>query len=219
MKKSNKILLGTAVAIFIGLPIAMGVSAINAKADTTSNFKNFQHIILKGTWDARIMAGDHYQVTITTPSIVSSEYSAMQNGDTVIISNVNARSQNHFTAIITLPQLTNLELRGANTTSLSDFRLKDLSLSLSGDNSLTGADNEIQNLKLYAAGTSKIDLTDTKTTNVNLDIAGANNTKLNMQGGNLTGQVRGTVSISYLGSVKTQNIDTRGTSKVEKLNT
>ena len=124
-------------------------------------------------------------------------------------------NRNHFTAVITLPQLTNLELRGTDNATVSGFRIKDLSLSIDGTHSLTGTNNEVENLKLHAAGTTSIDLSGTKTTNVDLEIFGTNNTKLNMQGGDLTGQARGVVSITYSGTVKTQTIETRGVAKVE----
>ncbi len=221
MKKSNKILLGTAVVIIAAMPVVVGLSidvnaaAILSEATHFRQFNNFDHVIIKGTWGVQITAGNQYSVTITTSSSPQ-RYTAEQNGDTVTIANENAKIQDHSIVMITMPQLTNLELYGTENTTLSDFHLKDLTISLDGTHSLKGSNSQIENLKLHAAGTTSIDLADTKTTNVNLEIFGANNTKLNMQGGNLTGQARGAVSITYSGAAQSQLIETRGVAKVQQ---
>jgi hypothetical protein len=225
MKTSNKILLGTAIGIFVSLPIIMGISTINNKAHATSSkitqtsdFKNFQKLIIKGTWESKIIRGDEYRVTVSADHISSSQFSAFQKEDTVTLSNVGASNQDHYTVTIVMPKLYYLEMRGTIHTTLSQFHEENLSLILNGTHSLKGEDNEIENLNLSATGTSSIDLSRTKTINVDLNIAGTNSTQLNMQGGNLTGQAKGAVSISYRGTVKSQQITTSGVAKVDKIN-
>lgn len=216
MKKNSHIIVCIAFVFFVEHAQAVTTDSQPTKV---SNFKNFQHIIIKGAWQTNIIAGDNYHITITTPYYSSSSppYTVVQNDDTVTISNVNAKDKNNFNVIITTPQLANLELYGKENITLSGFHLKNLSLSLKGSQSLSGINSQIDNLKLYATGTSSIDLTDTKITDVNLDISGTNATKLNMQGGNLTVQAAGTTTITYLGDIKIQKIDSRGDLKVEKI--
>lgn len=224
MKKSNKILLSTAVAIFVAIPVFAGISTMTVQADakkmqSSASTKNismekFQHVAVLGAWNVKIVAGNNYQVTLKSPAEALSHISVVQNADTVTISSDRVSNQKQLAVIITLPQLTNVELRGTNKTEISGFRVKDLAISMDGMHSLKGIDNQIENLKLHAAGTSSVDLNDSKTTNVMLEIFGTNNTQLNMQGGELSGQAKGAVSISYSGTVKTQNIATSGIAKV-----
>jgi hypothetical protein len=224
MKKSNKILLSTAVAIFVAIPVFAGFSAITAQAAVkkiqsgaaTKNIpmEKFQHVVVLGTWNVKIVAGNNYQVTLDSPTEALSQISVVQNADTVTISSDHVSNQKQLAVIVTSPQLTNVELHGTTRTDIAGFRLKDLSISMDGTHSLKGIDNQIENLKLHAAGTSSINLSDSKTTNAILEIFGTSNTQLNMQGGDLSGQAKGAVSITYSGTVKTQNIATAGIAKV-----
>lgn len=226
MKKSNKILLVTAVGIFVAIPVIAGIAAVkspgvslsvsssSALVMQTISVKNFDHVVMLGTWEVKINQGDQYQVQISMPKIAFSQYAVAQDGDTVKISSEKVQDQNHLSVTITLPNLSNLELHGTNKAELSGFKVKDFSLQIDGTNAITGTNNQFENLKLTAAGTSNIDLAASTTVNADVNIYGTNSTRLNMQGGDLTGSAKGVVTISYVGSVKTQNITTSGLAKV-----
>lgn len=226
MKKSNKILLVTAVGIFVAIPVVMSVAALKSPlriSQTPSSafevqqipMSNFNHIVIQGTWNVRIIQGNQYQVQVTMPKTAFSQYAMGQTGDTVKISSEKVQDQNHLSVVITLPNLINLELHGTNKAEFSGFKTKDFSLQVDGTNSISGLNNQFENLKLTVAGTSDINLASSTTINADVSIYGTNTTTLNMQGGNLTGLAKGAVSITYTGAVKTQSIMTSGLAKVE----
>ncbi len=202
----NGVLLGVCVLII----------TTTASAVDPSSFKNFQHVVIQGAWNAKIIYGNQYQVRVSAVKLDPVLYSVTQNGDTINITNTKVVSPNRFDVTVILPKLNSLELRGTNRTEVSGFNVKDLFVSIEGTQSLVGSNNQIENLKLYAAGTTAIDFKNSKTTNVNLQILGTNDTKLNMQGGDLIGQAKGMVSISYWGTVKIKNVTPGEMVKVEQ---
>lgn len=213
MKVINKfLLLGIGVLL-----IGRVANAAEEKSNTqVSSFKDFQHVVIQGTWNAKIIYGSQYQIQVSAVKLDPTLFKVTQNNDTITISNTKSEYPNRFKVTVVLPKLTSLELRGTDDTEVSGFNVKDLFFSIEGTQSLIGTNNQIENLKLYAAGTTAIDFRNSKTTNVNLQILGTNTTKLNMQGGDLIGQAKGVVSIAYWGTVRTKNVTPGEMVKIEQ---
>jgi hypothetical protein len=99
---------------------------------------------------------------------------------------------------------------GAPKLSFSGFEGGALSLHVAGAVDLTGAASRFDNLTLDLSGAGRINLADVPVTDADVDISGAASVTLRMAGGRLSGDLAGSSSLEYFGTVSAETIDKSG---------
>lgn len=120
------------------------------------------------------------------------------------------------TALITMPSLSGLRLKGLVSLRLNDFTSKNLTVYSSGSTSIKGKGNHIHNLNLVGKGVSNLNLKQNSVINADLNCKGVYKIKLSMAGGELTGKLKGAGEVIYNGEVSKESIRTDGTGKVRR---
>ena len=85
-----------------------------------------------------------------------------------------------------------------------------------GASNLSFQDSTIGDLQLRTAGAANVDLGASEVGSAVLDMDGASQLMINMNGGALTGRVRGVGNIRYRGDVSTVDLDTVALVKVTR---
>ena len=116
-----------------------------------------------------------------------------------------------------MPELSGLDLAGANKLELSGFVGDQLRVEVAGANQVQGRDGRYDNLELSVAGASDIDLGGIVVTAAKVDLAGASKVTLNMNGGVLAGTMAGAGAIGYYGTVAEQRVRIAGIGRVHQL--
>lgn len=121
-----------------------------------------------------------------------------------------------FTATVTLPRLKSVDLKGMGSTQIANFNERKLFIHAKGMMNLEGVNNQIASLVLYLKGAAHADFSTDKIQNAKVDLKGVAHANLHMTGGSLTGSVEGISGLVYSGNVKTITVSQRGVSSIEK---
>jgi hypothetical protein len=211
-------------------------SAINVTSKKVA-VRDFNSLVVKGSWDVKIKRGDQYEVKLNIPAAWMNKVQVAKNEKTLyLLMDKDHFERLHLSAEITMPTLKKIKSVGGNAIVFSGINTPTLILETAGASDIQGKDNQIGdlwimtlgateitldkstvgNVGIKTSGASQVDLDNSAVTNAKVDLQGTSEVRLNMRGGKLSGQVAGMSSIIYRGKVSEQTIKTAGMSNVER---
>ena len=231
MKRSQIALLSVG-GILAGIVIVSVVSARIALShggteflDTASiaggaGLRGFDGVEVAGRWRVNVSRGDGWRVDLSYPEDLEDRIKVRLRGDRLWLGFKSGVPWNEpgfpVSADIVMPELEEVEVRGAAMVEVSGFRGRRLEIDIAGAARLEGRDGRYDELELSVAGASDIDLRGIAVTDADIDLAGASNITLTMDGGALSGSMAGAGSIEYYGSVSTESVHVAGAARVER---
>jgi len=230
MKKSHKYfysLLGTIAGLIFCFAVVarVGLSQIDSDNEITSQnlppeseLANFSQLDVNGFWEIKIVQGDKWRVE-TNSDNKEVKIQAFVNGNELVLrqkARISFWGDLDFsaTATIEMPTLEKIDMSGASQVEFSGFEGQKFVVDVSGATELTGENSKFEEFVLDSSGASGVNFEDVLVTSASIDMSGAANLILNMNGGNLTGDVSGAGNIKYYGKVASQNIETSGAANV-----
>ena len=183
--------------------------------------REFREIDVAGRWQVNVRRGDDWRIELSYPDAFEDRVRVGLTGERLWL-RVDSRSwweEPDFpaTADIVMPELRELDLKGASRIEVSGFRGPRLEIDIAGTTQLKGRDGRYDELNLSVAGASYIDLRGVTVTDADVDLAGASKVTLTMDGGTLSGSVVGMSSVEYYGPVSKERIRLSGPSRVESV--
>jgi hypothetical protein len=121
-------------------------------------------------------------------------------------------------AVISMPELSELEGFGGITGKVSGLSGDSLSVSLQGGSSLKIEDGSYTSLDIEADGGIMIDAETLSVRDARVELNGAGSVSLNMNGGELGGSLNGAATLFYSGTVSSESVLTTGVSSVKRKN-
>ena len=225
MRTSNKILLtvgaGTVLFVFL-LSVAVkfmpekmksiieshGESSI--RETRTVSLGAFNEILVKGYWEISLVQGDTYRVEIDAPKDDIEKILVEKKGSTLLLDSKtksqDSDSSGRQKVSISLPLISQIDLSGITKLKFSGFSNEALSVNFDGVTSISGTDSKIQNLSIIGKGIFSADLSDTPVTNAMIQCEGTYTMDLLMNGGRLSGNLKGVGKLSYQGNVSVNEI-------------
>ncbi len=239
MKRSNILLLGALIAIFISilsLIIFFRISSDrfiqfenigNLSVEPTGvietrnlDYDNFDSLYFESVWDVVVLEGEKSQIKISADSAFFDELKIDQRGKTLHFSdkrfsNGGSGREYNYQVEITMPILELIEFTGMGNVLIKDFNLDDIHIINSGASNIEAENVSIEKLNLIIAGAASVKFSHINIQNCYLDINGAADVELNMTGGELTGQVNGAASVVYSGTVSSETVQVSGIGSLE----
>ena len=99
---------------------------------------------------------------------------------------------------------------------ISGFDLDSLELDVDGAANITARDGSIADLEIDSDGAATFNLSGVEVTNAEVEMDGASNLNIRMDGGDLTGVLRGLGDVTYSGEVSEERIRIDGLGRVRK---
>ena len=190
---------------------------------TTLDVADFKSVDIEGRWQIELTQGGEWQVEVSHSEYLEDDVNVYVRGDRLVLSRRSSggwwwrRTETRLKAEIVMPELTELELAGANQLDLSGFAGDRLRLEVAGANQVEGHDGRYDNLDLSVAGASEIDLGGIVVTDAKVDLPGASKVTLSMNGGILAGTMAGAGTIGYYGTVAEERVRIAGVGRVRSL--
>ena len=203
-----------------------GVGFPDAESDAESvadaaGLRGFDGVEVVGRWRVDVSRGDDWRVDLSYPEDLADSVTVRLRGDRLRLGFKSGLPWNEpglpVTADIVMPELDEVEVRGAAVVEVSGFRGRRLEVDIAGAARLEGLDGRYDELELSVAGASDIDLRGIAVTDAEIDLAGASNIRLTMDGGVLSGSMAGAGSIEYSGSVAAESVRVAGAARVERV--
>ena len=233
MKTSNKILLisgssliGVVIVFLLIFRFTLGNSITTErlkesdKSTVSKEFllDRFTAIEVSGQWEIELTCGETTQVKIKAPGDVMDDLLVKKRAGTLILSTDKKWRHNKrkVTALITMPSLSDLRLKGLVSLKFNGFTSENLTVYSSGSTSIKGKENNIQHLNFVGKGVSNLNLKRNSVINADLNCKGVYKIELFMAGGELTGKLKGAGEVIYNGEVSKESIRTEGTGKVRR---
>ena len=233
MKTSNKILLisgssliGVVIVFLIIFRLTLGNSITTERPNDSDKstvskqflLDNFTAIEVSGQWEIELNCGETTQVIIKAPGDLMDDLAVKNRAGTLILSTDKKWRHNKrkVTALITMPSLFDLRLKGLVSLKFSGFTSENLTVYSSGSTSIKGKGNNIHNLNLIGKGVSNLNLKRSSVINADLNCKGVYKIELSMAGGELTGKLKGAGEVIYNGEVSKESIRIDGTGKVRQ---
>ena len=179
--------------------------------------ERFAAIELGGGWVLQFThASDYSAVLIGDPELVDiAEVSTA--GDLLSIHLQGDVDEDRTARImITAPAIEALTLAGAVNGTIVGLDAAELTVLSEGATNLVFEDSTIGDLTLQTAGAANIDLSESLVENAVLGLSGANQLRINMDGGSLTGRVEGVGNVRYSGDASSVNVDTDGIVRIRR---
>jgi len=233
MKTSNKILLissssiiGMVIVFLIIFRLMLGNNITTETERPKDSDKplvsrefplaDFTGIEVSGHWEVKLTHGETTQVMIRAPEDVMENLLVEKQAGTLILSRDKKwrAGFEKVTALITMPSLSQIQLRGLVGLELSGFNSKSLTIYTEGSTSITGKGNHIHSLYLRGKGLSKLNLRRNSVISADLRYKGVYKIELSMAGGELTGKIEGAGKVIYDGEVQKESIHKDGPSRV-----
>ena len=229
MKTSNKILLvaGTIPLVFVFiLAIVIRITALNSESihafqtesyaleTRTVLLDGFKKISTQGPFEINLVQGDEYLVEISAPGNIIDDIIAEKRGDALFLDSSDKSKRlgglKQIQASITMPSISQIDMKGATTVSLSRFSIDSLSIRAEGMTDITGSKSTIHDLAFSGKGASNMELSSIPVTNADIECEGMFTIDLLMDGGVLSGDLRGPGKLSYEGDVSSNEIRAEG---------
>ncbi len=229
MKTSNKILLAVSIVPFIIAVIMIfswknmldkepgtqpGDSARSDYVKKNYDLEGFDEIKADGIWEIHLSAGDRFKVELESFDDSIKHTSVTKSGSTLILS-----SKKEYFSIsdrprinITMPALSRLNLTGMYDVDISGLNDSKMSVDITGVLSLTGIDSSVGDFSFSGSGIVYADLKDMPVNNANFNFNGVYLINMLMNGGELTGRIKGPGKIITKGNIikNSINVDAPG---------
>ena len=220
MKLSNRILtifvvvlaLLTAGIVVWARTIAPPLSRLDASGPDVERqleVGQFSAVQLRGAWEVELTRAPEYRAVLVGPrGVVEAAEVSTAGGRLVILLSGAVDIGRAPRVIITAPTVAELSLAGAIDGRVVGLDAARLKVAATGAAELTFEQSTIGDLVLETSGAVDLDLADSLVENAALDLSGATELSITMNGGSLTGRVRGAGEIRYAGEVHSVDLDT-----------
>lgn len=184
----------------------------------TADLRDFTGIYTAGGWTVNVSAGEVHSVRVDGSEKALEQVEVFQRGDTLHLElKSGIRSvTGKLTATVVVPDLERLEADGGVSINLTGFNLDSLEVEVDGAASLTARDGSIGDLSLDSAGAASFDFSRIKVKNAEVEMDGASDLDIWMDGGDLTGVLRGVGNVSFSGDVADESIRVEGLGRVRR---
>ena len=203
---------------------ASSAVVVGEQITKTFDLEDFQSVAIEGLWQVNLTQGDEWQVEVSHSEDLEDDLNVYVRGDRLVLNRRSSggwrwwrRTETRLSAEIVMPELSELDLAGANELDLSGFAGDQLKVEVAGANQVEGRDGRYDNLDLSVAGASEIDLGGIVVTAAKVDLAGASKVTLSMNGGVLAGSMAGAGTIGYYGTVAEERVTIAGIGRVNHL--
>jgi hypothetical protein len=178
----------------------------------------FDEIAVVGSWSVSLKQGAEYAVQYSAGDRAVDRVEIYTRGDRLYLAlppGVEIMNPD-LSASVTLPQLARVDTDGGASLSLLGFETDSLHIEVDGAASVTAVDCSIGRLVLDTDGAATLDFSGSHVENAEVTLDGATNLNIRMDGGNLTGVLRGIGDVQYSGDVSRQSIDIEGLGRVRR---
>lgn len=186
----------------------------------TAELHGFRGVEVAGRWKVGLTRGDDWRVVLTYPDALEDRVRVHMMGDRLRLGLESGASWKEsagpVSADIVMPELAEVDARGAAMLEVSGFQGERLEIDVAGAVRLTGRDGRYDELELSVAGAGDIDLRGMAVTDADVDLAGASKVTLTMNGGTLSGTMAGAGSIEYYGTVAREAVRAAGAANVRR---
>lgn len=199
MKKAIVVLL---VAVLLTLGLLMGCEGVvvgSGKLATQEfTFSDFKQVDVGSAFEVEITQADSYRVSVTADDNLFEYIQVSREGETLKIGLKTVSLQWPVTlkAVVTMPQLSGLNISGATRGTVSGF-------------------SSTENLDIEVSGASSLDLADISAGDVKFDVSGASKVTGDFITGNVDFDVDGASSVQLEGSASDIVVDADGASRVK----
>jgi len=210
------LLLGFFLLGSVGILVAGGVVERGSGNLITEEYdiRDFTGFDVSGSWDVKITRGA-YRVRVEVDDNILEYVKVERRGETLFLSTKSVRALSAtFKASIAMPDLEKIETSGSSRVQFSGFESPRLTIESSGSSRIVGEDCTIGQLDLSSSGSGEKDLRDCVITDAEVNLSGSTRVILTMAGGDLTGKMSGSGSITYYGEVNTLYIKSSGSTKI-----
>lgn len=170
----------------------------------TYNIADFTRVSINGSFDVTVRQGATYLVQVTIDANEVSKLDVVKNGDQLNVgflpgSDVRA---DFMSAVIQMPDLQGIELRGSNFAQATGFGGGMLEISIDGNNVLNFADGTFDYVMASVLGSSLLELANiAPIPSAHLEISGSSTTTVNLLDfATVTGSLGGTSALHYYGN-------------------
>lgn len=230
MKTSNKILWGSLGGLFGTTVILLIAARIMLSGDPEETgvpisdvdqgsrvvaMVDFTGVELRGNWRAELKRGPEEHILVEGPEDLLSTLWVRRKNHSLVLQMAEQRQDNRkLNVTITMPDLQDLKAKGVVDATFTGFDTQRLSILTKGVTSVLGKKGRIGALYLKGKGVSKINLRQVPAVSAQLDCTGVINIDLSMDGGELTGSLKGVGELRYSGETSRASIRQEGPCKV-----
>ena len=177
----------------------------------------FAEIKLRGAWKLQFTQASEYSVVLTGSQEAVAAVEVSSDGDRLAI-HLDGSSEDDRSPriVIAAPTLAALSVAGAVDGRIVGLDAAQLTVVTRGASNLVFEDSTVGELVLETEGAANVNLEASLVENAVLDMAGASQLKINLNGGSLTGRVRGVGNIRYTGDASSVELDTVALVKVSR---
>ena len=215
-------------AVVLGLLVVGSVAGVPVFAAAASEdggpvvarqleVSGFAEIKLRGAWKLQFTQASEYRVVLTGNQETVAAAEVSTDGDRLAIHLDDYSEEDRSLRIsIAAPTLAALTVAGAVDGRIVGLDAAQLTVVTRGASNLVFEDSTVGDLVLETEGAANVDLEASLVANAVLDMAGSSQLKINLNGGSLTGRVRGVGNIRYTGDVGSVDLDTVALVKVSR---
>ena len=189
----------------------------------TLNLAGFREVDVSGIWDVTVTQGSAWSVEISFPENLERNVRARVEGDRLALdydwtgSNGSPNGPS-FTARVSMPELTSVDVSGAGRLRFSGFSGDRLAVDLSGSSDVEGQGGGYDSVVLDVSGSGRVDLRGVPVVDANVDLSGSASVVLRMNGGVLLADLSGSGRVEYYGTIREQRVDVSGSARVISAN-
>lgn len=208
------------VGTVAGIPVFAAAASEDGGPVVTRQLQvgGFAELKLRGAWKLQFTQASAYSVLLTGNQETVAAAEVLSDGDRLAIHLDDfAEEDRSLRIVITAPTLAALSVAGAVDGRIVGLDAPQLTVVTRGASNLVFEDSTVGELVLETAGAANVNLEASLVENAVLDMAGASQLKINLNGGSLTGRVRGVGNIRYTGDASSVELDTVALVKVSRL--
>lgn len=178
--------------------------------------RDFDGIDVSGSWNVKISQGA-YRVSVEVDDNILDYIRVEKRGSILTLSTKGIQVLNGtFNAVLAMPRLEKINSSGSSQVAFSGFELPELTIGSSGSSHIEGMESTIGTLDLNSSGSGEYDLRGCSVTDARIKLSGSTDVTLTMTGGELTGRMSGSGSVTYYGEIRTLSVNTSGSAKIMK---
>lgn len=179
------------------------------------NLADFKEIEVGGIIEVEITAQKDFSVEVQADDNLLEYIETEVSGDTLKIhTNKRISPQTKIRIIISMPELTGLEVSGVSKTTATNIKTDSFKIDISGASKvvITG---QAKDLNIEASGVSKVNAEGLKVENAEINSSGASNLTVSVSN-ELNADASGASQVNYVGDPKNLIKDTSGASSIKQ---
>jgi hypothetical protein len=176
-------------------------------------------LTLSGVWECSIRKGNTAAATLSLPDSYNPDRIRWEEKDDTLILENDWNSENYKETpqlILTIPEVHKITSSSVCSIGFTGFKGNELTIICSGVADIEGKNSSFDKAVITLSGTGSIDLSDVKTIDADVFLSGLGSVTLNMNGGELKGNLSGLGSIEYYGQISHNSIKTTGLGSISR---